>query len=77
MTAEAAPVPIDPTAAQTPPWHGRELFGHRPLLVLSALMGLGAVASAVGFVVDPRELLGQPLWAKPLKFCAGRVRCSK
>jgi hypothetical protein len=27
----------------------------------------------VGLVVDPREILGQPVWAKPLKFCLSFV----
>ncbi|MCW4385499.1 hypothetical protein OH146_06905 [Salinibacterium sp. SYSU T00001] len=41
---------------------------HRPLLVIAALMGMLAVVSLVGLVVDPREVTGLPLWAKPLKF---------
>ena len=41
---------------------------HRPLLVLSGLMGLLAVALTVAAVVDPREVLGTNLWFKPLKF---------
>ncbi|WP_253889279.1 hypothetical protein [Actinokineospora diospyrosa] len=31
-------------------------------------MALTAVASAIGLLVDDRELLGAPIWMKPLKF---------
>ena len=41
---------------------------HRPLLWVSAAMAALAVISAIGLVVDPRELVGAPAWAKPLKF---------
>jgi len=41
---------------------------HRPLLWLSAAMGLLAVAATIGAIVDPREVLGVNLWFKPLKF---------
>lgn len=44
------------------------LTWHRPLLVLTAAMVALAVASVVGLLVDERTLLGQPIWAKPLKF---------
>jgi hypothetical protein len=41
---------------------------HRPLLVSAAIMlGLAAVVTVLLFV-DPREVTGMPLWAKPLKF---------
>lgn len=40
-----------------------------PLLIRFALvMTALAVVSAVGYVVDPRVLVGAPIWAKPLKF---------
>ncbi|QHF24200.1 hypothetical protein GTU73_09375 [Rathayibacter sp. VKM Ac-2804] len=42
---------------------------HRPLLVLAAAMAVGVLACFVLLLVDPRELGGQPLWGKPLKFC--------
>ncbi|AZZ51389.1 hypothetical protein [Rathayibacter festucae] len=42
---------------------------HRLLLVLAAAMAVGVLACLVLLLVDPRELGGQPLWAKPLKFC--------
>ncbi|GLW95421.1 hypothetical protein [Actinokineospora globicatena] len=41
---------------------------YRPLVVFSALMAVTAVASVVGLLVDDRELLGAPIWLKPLKF---------
>jgi hypothetical protein len=41
---------------------------HRPLIVVAALMALCALGSIVGLVVDDREILGAPAWAKPLKF---------
>ncbi|MHA7209124.1 hypothetical protein [Arthrobacter sp. MDT1-65] len=41
---------------------------HIPLLLLSALMALTGLVSVVGLVVDPREIVGAPAWAKPLKF---------
>ncbi len=41
---------------------------HRPLVVLSFLMALWALVSAVGLVVDDRVLVGAPIWAKPFKF---------
>ena len=41
---------------------------HRPLLVSAAVMlGLAVVVTVLLFV-DPREVTGMPLWAKPLKF---------
>ncbi|MWV50156.1 hypothetical protein GRS96_12850 [Rathayibacter sp. VKM Ac-2803] len=42
---------------------------HRPLLALAIVTAIGAALCVVALVVDPRELGGQPLWAKPLKFC--------
>lgn len=41
---------------------------HRPLMILAALMVLCALVSGVGIIVDPRDILGAPAWAKPLKF---------
>jgi hypothetical protein len=41
---------------------------HRPLLALSAAMALLAVGSLLGLLIDQRELVGAPAWAKPLKF---------
>ena len=41
---------------------------HSPLLFLAALMAVTGLVSLIGLVVDPRELVGSPAWAKPLKF---------
>ncbi|WP_104181602.1 hypothetical protein [Arthrobacter sp. B0490] len=41
---------------------------HIPLLLLSALMAVTGLVSVVGLVIDPREIVGAPAWAKPLKF---------
>ncbi len=44
------------------------MTAHRPLIWLAAAMGVLAVVAAIGVFVDPREVLGAPAWAKPLKF---------
>lgn len=41
---------------------------HRPLLAVAALMGALAVVCGVLAIADPREILGQNAWFKPLKF---------
>ncbi len=41
---------------------------HRPLLWLAGASAVLAVVCVIGLIVDPRELVGAPLWAKPLKF---------
>ncbi|HWR85041.1 MAG TPA: hypothetical protein VN200_03495, partial [Rhodoglobus sp.] len=41
---------------------------HRPLLTLAAGMGVLAAVCLVLAAVDPREILGQNAWFKPLKF---------
>jgi hypothetical protein len=41
---------------------------HRPLLVLTAAMVALAGVSIVGLLLDDRMMVGQPIWAKPLKF---------
>lgn len=46
----------------------RAVTWHRPLLALSVLMTALTLASLTGLWLDGRELLGQPIWAKPLKF---------
>ncbi len=66
-----------PAALLTPPAPApafalpfRSLWRTSPPLVLSATaMGVMAVVCLVGLAVDPRELLGVPVWVKPLKFC--------
>lgn len=42
--------------------------GHRPLLILAAVMAVSAAAIGLLAMLDPREVLGQNLWFKPLKF---------
>jgi hypothetical protein len=41
---------------------------HRPLLISAVLMAGLAVVVVVLLFVDPREVTGMPVWAKPLKF---------
>jgi hypothetical protein len=40
----------------------------RPLVLLAAAMVVLAAVSIAGLLLDPRELVGAPIWAKPLKF---------
>lgn len=46
----------------------RAVAWHPALMTVAAVMALCAVVSVVGLLVDPRTILGAPLWAKPLKF---------
>lgn len=63
---------LTPHAASTRPpttptvWSAVRL--HRPLLVLAVVSAVFAAVCVIGLLVDPREILGQPAWAKPLKF---------
>ena len=41
---------------------------HRPLAWFAAAMAALGVVSLVGYFLDPRILVGVPIWAKPLKF---------
>ncbi|QEO09700.1 hypothetical protein [Protaetiibacter larvae] len=41
---------------------------HRPLIALAIASALVSATAIVGLVVDPRELVGAPVWAKALKF---------
>jgi hypothetical protein len=41
---------------------------HRPLLVNTALLLGLALVAAFGILLDDREILGEPVWLKPLKF---------
>ncbi|OLR91924.1 hypothetical protein [Actinokineospora bangkokensis] len=41
---------------------------HRPLLVLAAAMAVAAVLTFAGVLLDPRVLVGEPVWVKPFKF---------
>ncbi|MEI5582378.1 MULTISPECIES: hypothetical protein [unclassified Agromyces] len=64
MTTTGAPERREPAAPARP----ADAAAHRPLLALAAVMIALAVGSIVGLVGDDRTLLGQPIWAKPLKF---------
>jgi hypothetical protein len=46
---------------------------HKPLLVLTAVMAVLAVATTVGIFADQRVLLGAPIWLKPFKFSVSFV----
>ncbi|MGC4782294.1 hypothetical protein ACLQ3A_11665 [Micromonospora zamorensis] len=46
---------------------------HRPLMFLVYAMAALAVVCAVGIVVDPRVLVGAPIWLKPFKFAVSFV----
>lgn len=52
------------------PRSARTLWHASPVLAASvAALGVLAVVCLVGLAVDPRTLLGEPVWVKPLKFC--------
>jgi hypothetical protein len=66
-----------PTAAAPPAGRARSAVaavlrtarrGHAGLFWLAATLGALAVVTALATVVDDRELLGAPLWLKPVKF---------
>jgi hypothetical protein len=40
------------------------------LTVSTVVMLIGAALSAAGIVLDPRQLVGEPVWMKPMKFYA-------
>jgi hypothetical protein len=42
-------------------WHG-------PLVALAATMAVTGIISVAGLILDDRELVGSPIWAKPFKF---------
>jgi len=41
---------------------------HQPLLWVAAASAVLSIVCLFGLIVDPRSLVGAPLWAKPLKF---------
>lgn len=41
---------------------------HRPLMTVAALMVVSTLVCLVGLLVDPRQVTGLDVWAKPLKF---------
>ncbi|NYH41624.1 hypothetical protein HNR22_001351 [Micromonospora jinlongensis] len=46
---------------------------HRPLMFFVYAMAVLAVVCAVGVLVDPRVLVGAPIWLKPFKFAVSFV----
>lgn len=60
---------LSPNLPPSAPWL-RPLWRASPPLV-GAAVALGAlgVVGLVGLAVDPRTILGEPIWVKPLKFC--------
>lgn len=61
------------STALLPSSGGRQSFvekvtWHRPLLLVAIAMGVFAMVSAIGLLVDPRIVMGAPGWVKPLKF---------
>ena len=55
------------SAAGAPPRVARMRL-HRPLMALAATMAVTGVISVAGLLLDDRELVGAPIWAKPFKF---------
>lgn len=48
-------------------------FGHRPLNWVSVASAAASVVAVVLYFTDSRELLGVPLWEKPLKFLLSTI----
>lgn len=48
-------------------------MGHRPLNLLTASSAIAAMLVVVFYFTDGRELLGVPIWEKPLKFLLSTV----
>ena len=47
----------------------RDLQARTPVLVLTTILCLALFgAAAIGLLIDPRELVGAPIWLKPAKF---------
>lgn len=65
-------MPTTSTMAPPPPQRSlnipRPHHWHRPLMWVSAGMALMTVGFTIMSLIDPRELMGQNLWFKPLKF---------
>lgn len=54
--------PAHPHPVRRPPhWH-------RPLVLMASAMAVLTLVAAGGLVFDDRELLGAPIWLKPMKF---------
>ncbi|PJJ71371.1 hypothetical protein CLV46_0916 [Diaminobutyricimonas aerilata] len=61
MTASVVPTSFRSAARRAYSWHP-------PLMTLAAATVVLTVVALAGYLVDPRELVGVPLWEKPLKF---------
>ncbi|WP_208004212.1 hypothetical protein [Labedella populi] len=61
-------IPEPPTRPPTDASTRTRVPLHRPLVALAAASAVGVVVCLIALVTDPREILGQPVWAKPLKF---------
>jgi hypothetical protein len=48
--------------------NGKRFLSHKPLAAASAASLIGAVVATFFYFTDSRELLGVPVWEKPLKF---------
>ncbi|MCU1569735.1 MAG: putative rane protein [Naasia sp.] len=59
---------ISPLPAAAPLLDLRQVRWHRPLLALAVAMAALTVFCAVALLVDPRQVTGLDVWAKPLKF---------
>lgn len=58
-----------PTATSSPPLlRPRPDRYHRPLIALTLIMAALAAVTVVLAITDPREIVGQNAWFKPLKF---------
>jgi len=62
ISPKTAPSPASPAV---PPARMR---WHAPLLALAAAMVVTGAVSLGGLILDDRELVGAPIWAKPFKF---------
>ncbi|GAB4083990.1 hypothetical protein GCM10028784_06200 [Myceligenerans cantabricum] len=69
-SSPAVPLQASPSSPGplVPPVLPRPDRWHRPLVGLAVVMGALTVATVVLAIVDPREILGQNAWFKPLKF---------
>jgi hypothetical protein len=66
MSTSQNDVAAPPAAAVEP--RAPRMRWHGPLIALAATMAVTGVISVIGLLVDDRELVGAPIWAKPFKF---------
>lgn len=60
---------MSPTTLATPqPVDTNHRGWHRPLMIMVAAMAGLAVVASIGLIIDRREILGESVWRKPLKF---------